>query len=196
MKKILGITGGIGAGKSLVAKVFAELGATVVDADAIAREILEPEGKAFSAVVTAFGQEILMPNGFIDRKRLAGIVFENKEQLSQLNGLTHPVIFEEMQAQIDRAKTPLVCLDVPLLFSCDFPIFCHKTLAVLAPKEIRIARIVARDHCSEAEAEARIKNQLPDEVLREKADFCLVNDGDAECLYPKVKEIYELMMER
>ncbi len=189
MKKIIGITGGIGAGKSCVANLFATFGATVVDADQIAREILEPTGKVFPLVVEHFGEEILTPARTIDRKKLAEIVFHDEQKLELLNHLTHPAVFEEMQRQIKDAKTDIVCLDIPLLFTCEFPIHCDRTLAVVAPKELRIARILERDRCGREQAEARMQNQLSDEEFREKADFTLCNEGDLEILEKKVRDI-------
>ncbi len=196
MKKILGITGGIGAGKSFVANLFAELGATIVDADKIAREILEPKGHAFENVVDAFGNNILKEDGTIDRKKLAGIVFADKEKLDLLNGLTHPAVFEEMQREIENANDGLVCLDVPLLFTCDFPIHCDRTLAVMARKEIRLERILDRDHCTEEAAEERMANQLSDEEFKKRADICIWNDGDEEKLRRNVAKIYYQMIKR
>ena len=196
MKKILGVTGGIGAGKSEVTRFFKELGATVVDADAISREILEPAGKAYLLVIDAFGKGIVKVDDSIDRKKLAGIVFHDEERLKKLNEITHPLVFEEMQRQIDSADTELVCLDVPLLFSCDSPFRCDRTLAVLAPKELRIERVVARDGCTREQAEARMANQLSDEILKEKADICLCNDGDILVLKQKVSDIFKDMVAR
>lgn len=193
--KILGITGGIGAGKSSVTRIFEKLGATVIDADVIARQVLEKDGIAYPKVVASFGKEILQEDQSIDRKGLAAIVFTNQEKLSLLNGIVHPCVFEEMEKQIAKAETDLVCLDVPLLFHCDFPIFCHKTLAVLAPKELRLQRVMERDGCTRQEALARMANQLSDEEFREKADSIIVNDGDEESLSQKVREIYCSMME-
>ncbi len=194
--KILGITGGIGSGKTSVTRFFSDLGATVIDADCIARQILEPGGKAVSAVVDAFGKDILGADGRIDRRRLAGIVFADAEKLALLNRLTHPRVFEEMKEQIKAAETELVCLDVPLLFSCDFPISCDQTLAVIAPKELRIARVMERDHMSREQVEQRMEKQLSDEVLCEMADLCIVNDKDTTVLEKRVEEIYRNMMGR
>ncbi len=196
MKKILGITGGIGAGKSFVANLFAEQGATVVDADKISKKILEPDGRAFSDVLEAFGTEFLTKDGTLDRKKIAGTVFADAEKLSLLNSLTHPAIFEEIQNEIETADTSLICLDVPLLFTCDFPIICDMTLAVLAPKELRVERILNRDCCTVEEAEARMANQLSDQEFRERADICLWNDGDKQKLYEKVRKIFDQIVER
>ncbi len=193
--KLLGITGGIGAGKSSVTRLFAALGATIVDADAISRQVMNRGGSAYDTVVAAFGSEILCENGEIDRKKLAAIVFSDDLQRKRLNTITHVAIFQEMQKQIDHAKTSLVCLDVPLLFDSDFPFSCDKTLAVLAPMETRISRVMHRDGMSREQVEARMAAQLSDEELQQKADFCIHNIGSEQELEKKVIELYQNIME-
>ena len=154
--KLLGITGGIGAGKSVVTKCFSDLGAEIIDADAIARQVLKKEGAAYAEVISAFGNEILQLNHEIDRKKLAAIVFSDREKLQTLNQITHACVFQEMEKQIHQSHAELICLDVPLLFSCEFPFQCDKTLAVLAPKEQRIQRVIKRDACSREDVEVDI----------------------------------------
>jgi len=193
--KLIGITGGIGAGKSQVTGIFARLGATIVDADAISRQVMQKDGAAYTKVVSAFGIGILNPDGEIDRKRLAALVFSDATQRERLNRITHAVIFEEMQRQIDQAKTKLVCLDVPLLFDSAFPFLCEKTIAVLAPKEVRIARVMERDGIAKEQIEARMAAQLTDEELRQKADFMIENIGSIKELEQKVIAIYQNIME-
>lgn len=193
--KLLGITGGIGAGKSAVSQFFAEMGAEIVDADVIARQVLEKDGSAYPETVDAFGEEIVKADGQIDRKKLAGIVFSDPEKLQRLNAITHACVFREMEQRIQTSVAELVCLDVPLLFSCDFPLRCDKTLAILAPKEIRIQRVMKRDGCTREQVEERMACQLTDEVLRQKADFCIVNDGDTAELCKAVQEVYHEIME-
>lgn len=196
MKKILGITGGIGAGKSMVSKLFAELGATVVDADKIAREVLEPNGRAYDDVVNIFGKDILNYDKTINRKKLANVVFSDSKKLEHLNQLTHPAVCDEIQEQVDNATTTLVCLDVPLLFTCDFPIFCHKTLAVIASNDVRLARVMKRDGCTKEEAEARMKKQLSNQEFEEKADLCIWNNGNEDALKKEVFDKYNQIMEK
>lgn len=194
--KVLGITGGIGAGKSTVTAILSALGGTVIDADVIAREVMEPTGSAYGDVVETFGREILQEDGQIHRKKLASLVFGDKKKLDCLNQLTHPRVMEEMQRQIDGAETELVCLDVPLLFSCQFTLTCDATLAVIAPYEVRIARVMERDGCTREQVEERIRQQLPDEVLREKADYWIENNGNFADLKKKVAEVVKKVMER
>lgn len=193
--KILGITGGIGSGKTTVTRLFEQLGATVIDADGIAHQILEKGGSAYTKVLKHFGNDILTAEEEIDRKKLAGIVFLHPEQLQELNDITHPCIFKEMERQIRTATSDLVCLDVPLLFSSAFPIACDKTLAVVAPKDLRISRVMQRDHTTKEAVEQRMRSQLADETLKRLADFCIHNDGEEADLAMVVKEIYHKMME-
>lgn len=193
--KVLGITGGIGAGKSSVTRFFADLGAEIVDADKIAREILEPDKEGYFQVIEAFGKEILSGDGTINRKALAQIAFASKESISKLNNITHPLVFKEMKKRIEESKKALVCLDVPLLFSCDFPIGCDKTLAVIAQEEERIKRVMDRDGMTREMVVARISKQLPDDVLIEKADYYIDNNGNMESLRIKVEKIFKQVME-
>lgn len=194
--RILGITGGIGAGKSTVTAAFAGLGAAVIDADAIARRVMEPEGSAFGPVVRAFGKEILRPEGTIDRRALGDLVFSRQDRLELLNRITHACIFQEMKRELTEIRAKLVCLDVPLLFQEDFPIRCHKTLAVLAPRETRIRRVMARDGLTRDQVEARMSRQLSEQTLRELADYVICNDGGKEILLRQVKQIYMEMTEQ
>lgn len=193
--KLLGITGGIGAGKSAVTKYFADLGAEVIDADAIARKVMEKNGEAYAEVVAVFGEEILQSNGEIDRKKLASIVFSCQDKLQVLNNITHACVFHEMEKRINNSDSELICLDVPLLFSCEFPFQCDKTLAVLAPKEQRIQRVMERNNCSREDIEARMACQLTEEELRKKADICIINDKSMTELGACVKKIYQDLME-
>ncbi len=193
--KVLGVTGGIGAGKSTVSGIFAELGAAVIDADHISHLVMEPGGCAYMPVLKAFGGDILTPGHTIDRKALAAVVFGDDQKLRLLNEITHACIFREMEQRLRRAETELVCLDVPLLFSCDFPIRCDGTVAVLAPRELRIRRVMVRDGCTREQVEARMAKQLTDAELRELADFCILNDNGEEKVRQQAADVYQKMME-
>ena len=190
--KIIGITGGIGAGKSTVTAEFEKLGATVVDADAISRNVTLKSGCAYLEIVKVFGEEILLASGELNRKKLAEIVFSDKNKLDELNKITHKHIFKEMEKQIENAKTDIVVLDVPLLFSNDFPIKCDLKIAVLAEKATRIQRVKNRDGINTDEIEARILNQLSEEDYIKLADICIINENLNETI-EQVKKIYERM---
>ena len=183
MMTILGITGGIGAGKSTVTKLFSKLGADIVDADKIAREIMNKGQDAYNEVVEEFGEEILDSDRNIIRKKLASIVF------GVLNKITHGYVFVEMNKQIDSSVAELICLDVPLLFSSDFPIKCHKTLVVTADDETRINRVIKRDNCTKEQVKQRMIKQMKQEDMIKLADYVIENNGD-DFPVEKVKEIY------
>lgn len=188
--KIIGITGGIGSGKSTVSSEFKKLGATVVDADNISRMVTAKNGCAYPEIIQAFGEEILLDNGEIDRKKLAKFVFSDKSKLNELNKITHKYVFEEMDRQIANAEAEIVVLDVPLLFNKDFPIKCDLKIAVIADRAIRIERVKNRNGLSTDEVEARIKNQLTDEEYARLADVCIINEN-LDNTKEQIKKIYE-----
>lgn len=193
--KILGITGGIGSGKSTVAKLFENLGAYLIDADAIARDVMKKDGEAYCEVVANFGPEILTENNEIDRKKLASIVFSDKDKLSNLNRVTHKYIYKQIKALILSSNAKLVCLDVPLLFTAEFPIECDKTLVVIADHDKRITRVSKRSGLTAQEIIDRMRNQMSDKEMCERADYCIDNSGVPEDIIPEVKEIYYRMTE-
>ncbi|MBR2916558.1 MAG: dephospho-CoA kinase [Clostridia bacterium] len=190
--KIIGITGGIGAGKSTVSAEFAKLGAKVIDADAISRQVTAKDGLAYGEIVEYFGKEVLTASGEIDRKALAKTIFSHKEQLDALNKITHKHIFEEMKKEIKASSEDIVVLDVPLLFSEDFNIPCDMKIAVLCDEEIRIKRVMERDGMTPDEVKARIKNQMTDEEYQDLADICICNNDLAETRI-QIAEIYKSM---
>ncbi len=179
----VGLTGGIASGKSLVAGILRELGAAVIDADQIAREVLAPGGEAYDAVVQAFGPGAVRPEGTIDRKALAATIFADAAARHQLNALTHPAIRRRMSAEAARLEgTPgidVIVFDIPLLLETtdgrDFDL--AGIVVVYADDDVRLARLTTRDGLSEAEARARLRAQMP---LREKlvhADWTIDNNG-------------------
>ncbi len=188
--KIIGITGGIGAGKSIVSAEFEKLGAKVIDADNISRRVTAKNGQGYQEVVDYFGENILLENGEINRKALAKIVFSDKNKLNTLNKITHKHIFAEMKAEINNSKEDVIVLDVPLLFSDDFKILCDIKIAILADEDVRIKRVMKRDGLSEAEIRARIQNQMTNEEYERLADICIWNNDLAETK-KQIKEIFE-----
>lgn len=175
--KIIGVTGGIGSGKTTVSSMFASFGAEVVDADKIARAVTKSSGAAYKEIIDVFGEEILLPDGEINRKALGKIVFQDKKSLELLNNITHKYVFDEIKKRIECSLAQVVVLDVPLLFSSDFPFECDLTVGVIADKEERIKRVEKRDGLSREEILKRIENQISDEVLRQKADVIIENNS-------------------
>lgn len=187
--KIIGITGGTGAGKSSVCDEFKKYGAQIVDADLIARQIVRFGQPALDEIVSFFGKEILTDDGELNRKKMGSIVFSDKNKLNILNNITHKYIFAEMKRQMDESNAEILVLDVPLLFQDDFPFECDMTVAVVADTEERIRRIMSRDGISKDAAEARVFNQLSDDEYRNLADVCFENNGDVEEIKEFVKKL-------
>ncbi|MBQ9757977.1 MAG: dephospho-CoA kinase [Clostridia bacterium] len=187
--KIIGVTGGSGVGKTTVCAELKKCGAEIIDADKISKEITRKGSLALAEIAEAFGNEFILPSGELDRKSLGEMVFLDEKSLELLNKITHKHIFAEMEKQIKKATAEVVVLDVPLLFGTDFPFSCDLTVAVIADREERIRRIVARDGITREMAEARIKNQMSNDEYREWADVCFENDGNIEKIRVFAKEI-------
>ncbi|MDD6308038.1 MAG: dephospho-CoA kinase [Clostridia bacterium] len=177
------LTGGSGSGKSTAATVFAKNGFIVVDADKIAREILLPGREGFRAVQKAFPTVPLQADGTIDRRYLASLVFGNPANLSVLNACTHPYIIQEILRQSAAAEH--VVIDAPLPNTFGVP--CDCTLALCAPRNVRIERIMARDGITRAEAENRIDAQEDDDTYCQSADAVFYNDSTEAALAEKVQ---------
>ncbi len=178
--KIIGVTGGTGAGKSVLCDELRKCGATIIDCDRISRSVTKSDGAAFGEIVETFGTEILAADGELNRKALAAVVFNDEQKLELLNKITHKHIFAEMQKQLEECNTPVAVMDVPLLFNADFPFKCDLTVAVLATPEVRLERIMSRDGISKAAALDRMKNQMTDGEYKSLADICFENDGNSE----------------
>jgi dephospho-CoA kinase len=200
MTLIIGLSGGIGSGKSSVLRMLAELGAAVIDADAIVHELQAPGEPMLDLIAEAFGRELLRPDGSLDREGLGSIVFRDSEARGRLNAIVHPAVGAEMarrtQAAVE-AGTALVVLDIPLLFegakrgsgassAFDFA----ATVLVWVPPEIQIERTMARDGCDRAEARRRMDAQLPIEEKRELADYVIDNSGSLEETGEQVRSLY------
>ena len=191
---IVGLTGGYASGKSTVTKMFVELGAALIDADQLAREVVEPEKAAWFEIVAHFGKGILLGNREIDRKALGEIVFRDREERERLNAIVHPRVLEEELRAIEkiREREPeaIVILSVPLLIESDHYRHCDKIIVVTVDEEIHIKRLMERDGFTREEAIRRISAQIP---LSEKvgyADFVVDNSGSIENTERQVKEAF------
>lgn len=190
--KIIAVTGGIGSGKTTVSKMFETLGAEVCDADEIVRKTEKFGGAAYGEIKDFFGGEIIMPNGELDRKAIAKIVFSDKEKLEGLNKIVHKYVFFEMEKAIKNSSADVICLDVPLLFSSEFPIKYDFSVGVTADLGERIKRVCQRDKTSEDEVIKRINNQISDRELFERADFVIKNN-DKKSTFEAVKNIMNIV---
>lgn len=190
--KVIGVTGGTGSGKSTVAQILGDYGGVIVDADEISKELMQPGGSAYDAVVAAFGTEILQPEGEIDREALGKRVFGNPQALAKLSALTHGLVGIEMTQRVDAIKTDLiktplskgelrfVVLDVPVPVEEGFFDIANTVWAVVANNDIRIERIMERTGMSEEEAERRVNAQMSNREYMELADITIENEGDME----------------
>lgn len=186
----VGLTGGIGAGKSQVARFFAELGAFVVDTDAIAREVVAPHSDGLLQIAHVWPHVIR--NGLLDRAALAEIVFSDPAARERLNALLHPHILRRAMEHEIRAQPGQILVHVvPLLFETGYDRLVDKTVLVVAPIEQRIARVVERDRIDEARVRARIAAQMAPEEAYSRADFVIENDGNFERLKERAREVFE-----
>lgn len=194
---MVGLTGGIGSGKSTVARSLAERGAVVVDADAIARMVVEPGQPALAELVDAFGPEILRADGSLDRAALAERAFVSEDARKQLEGITHPAIAKEFLAQIASASSGdgIVVHDVPLLVESTRGYDYGAVIVVEAPVELRLSRVVARG-VARADAERRMALQASDEERRKVATWVIDNSGDLEHLERQVDAIWPELEKR
>ena len=185
---LVGLTGGIGSGKSTVAERLAEHGLPVVDADQVAREIVEPGEPALDDLVAHFGERILQDDGRLDRAGLAAIAFVDEEQRAALNAITHPRIAERIAArlqQLEEDGVEIAVLDHPLLLEGDPTGRVDTVVVVLAPEDVRVRRLVEQRGLDEDDVRARMRAQVSDEVRRKVADHVIDNDGDLEVLHER-----------
>ena len=187
----VGLTGGVGAGKSTVAKLLAEHGAVIIDADAIAREVVQPGTPGLAAVVEAFGPDIVGPDGALDRPKLAGIVFGDEAQRGRLNAIVHPLVGERT-AELMRSAPDgaVVVYDVPLLVEGGLAEGFDFVLVVEASVPTRLARLADRG-MPEDDARNRIAAQASDEQRRAVADAVVHNDGSLVDLRAQVEDVWQ-----
>lgn len=196
--KILGLTGGSGTGKSAACTAFARLGCGVIDADATYRTLCDTCEPMLKEIQNVFG-DVFSTDGKLDRKKLGAIVFADAQKLQQLNAITHPYIRQAARdafAAYSKRGCLLCIYDAPVLFEGRMETLCDKTCAVLAARNTRIARIVARDAITEEYAALRIDAQKDDAFYRERCDYVVQNDADLDTLYTQVRKIYEDMVRK
>lgn len=187
----LGLSGGIGSGKSTVAKILSNLGAVVIDADVIAREVLEPNQAGYQKAIEVFGESILDSDLRIDRKMLAELVFQDSNELAKLEAIVHPAVIARV-AQIRNSlpESTVVVYDTPLLFEKNLQGQFDKVLIVVTDSEHRKARLIERG-LELTDIEARIANQATDAQRRTVADFVIENNGSPEQLQDQVTKVWQ-----
>ncbi|MEJ8656533.1 dephospho-CoA kinase [Streptomyces sp. MS1.AVA.4] len=193
----VGLTGGIGAGKSEVSRLLVSYGAVLIDADKIAREVVEPGTPGLAAVVEAFGPEILTPEGTLDRPRLGSIVFADADRLAQLNAIVHPLVGAR-SAELEAAagQDSVVIHDVPLLAENGLAPLYDVVVVVDAAPDTQLERLVRLRGMTESEARARMAAQATREQRRAIADLVIDNDGPLAALEPQVRKVWAELTER
>lgn len=190
----IGLTGGIGSGKTTVTEYIRHMGVPVIDADDISRALTAPGGAALPAIRAAFGSCVFRDDGTLDRKTLAERVFSDGVSRIQLNGIIHPKVIDIIKAQMDAWASEgahIAVVSVPLLFEAGMQGMFDRTLLIATPRETQLTRVMARDALDVADARKRVDAQLPLDEKRLRADDVIENDGDPETLYNRVDALFD-----
>ena len=180
MTKVIGLTGGIASGKSTISNIFKEVGWPVIDADQTARQVVMPGSLGLAQIVSRFGSQVLQPDGTLDRAALGSMVFDDPQNLSDLDQIEHPLIMAAIDKQLAGFKKqglPVVVLDVPLLFETRMDQECDLTVLAVVDRKTQLERLMKRDHCSKDAALKRINAQMPLEEKMRRADVTIDNNG-------------------
>lgn len=187
---VVGLTGGVGSGKSTVARLFAELGVPVIDTDLLARELVEPGEPAFEEVVVAFGPEIVAEDGRLDRRRLRDMVFRNPQKRLQLEAILHPRIREAVRERIQALEAPYCLVAIPLLVETGQRDLVDRVLVIDAAPEVQLSRAATRDGVPEEQVRAIMASQASRAERLAAADDVIVNDGGVEQLRTCVTDLH------
>jgi len=197
---IVGLTGNIGSGKSIIGHMFKELGAQVVDTDQVAREVVAPGSEGLKKLVQLFGECILNPDSSLNRAKTAEIVFGDQCKLKQLNGVVHPairtVLLKTMAEYRARPNTPLMIIEAPLLIETELYKLVDQVWLVVTDKQLQIERVIKRDNSTLDQALQRIKAQMPQEDKIRYADIIIDNRGDQEAVMGQVRRIWSDLIGR
>ncbi len=190
-RTLVGLTGNIATGKSVVGRMLEELGAAVIDADRVAHEVMEPGGPAFDAVLEAFGPEIIAADGTIDRRKLGDVVFRDAAALARLEAAVHPAVISEVAERIAAAEARVVVVEAIKLIEAGMHRAYDCLWVVTAPRETQIERLVQRRGLTRDEAALRVDAQPPQAEKAALAGRVLVNDGNLAQLRAQVREAWE-----
>lgn len=189
--QIIGITGGIGSGKSTVARIFGLLGIPVYSADDAAKEIMVKDQLLIEQIKDHFGAEAYLPDGSLNRKFISDIVFSDKSQLEKLNSIVHPATIRDSEAWAQRQKSPYVIKEAALMFETESFHHVDKVIGVYAPESLRILRVMKRDGVSRNEVLARMHKQIDDRIKMKLSDHVIYND-EQQMVIPQVLALHRL----
>jgi dephospho-CoA kinase len=193
---LIGLTGNIASGKSTVARLLSERGATIIDADVLARRVVEPGMRAFDEIVRRWGADVVAPDGSLDRDALRRLVFAHHEQLEELNTIVHPEVAAYRDRLVDEARQRgdrLVVQDIPLLFERGLVEQFDRIVLVDAPRPVRLERLMRERGLSETESMDMITAQMPAELKRARADYIIENTGTVRELEERVSEVWQAL---
>jgi dephospho-CoA kinase len=192
----VGLTGGIGAGKSTVADLFSQKGAVVIRSDELARQVIEPQTPGFQQVIDRFGKDLLNAEGYIDRAKLAQIVFKDDAALKDLENIIHPLVRSKTNQIIDQHTSETIIVnEIPLLLEKKMESLFDFLVIVISSEKNRLERLAHRGLTAE-QATARMAKQVSDEQRKAAADFLIVNDGNLDQLEADVEKIWQTLQER
>ncbi len=192
--KLLGLTGGIASGKSTVATILRRLGAAVINADELSREVVQPEQDAWKEIVTTFGPSILQEDKTLDRRKLRKIVFDNLEARKKLEAIIHPrvrALAERRISELAASGSSVIVYEVPLLFEAQIHLWLRPVILVACNIETQRKRLLERDHLTELEAQQHLNAQMSLEEKRKLADYIIENDGALEDLEQQVRTVLQ-----
>jgi len=188
----VGLTGGIGSGKSTVANLFAELGVPVIDTDILSHQLTQTGGAAIPLIRSVFGDDYIDATGALDRKKMRQLVFSNNKARHQLEQILHPLILAQAKALTASSTSPYVLLVIPLLFeTTDYQEWMDHTVVVDCPEETQLARAISRDSLSKQTVQAIMSRQLSRSQRLQLANDVIVNDGSISDLYPQVVKLHQ-----
>jgi dephospho-CoA kinase len=190
----IGLTGGIGCGKTTVARLFAELGSPVIDADQIAHQLVAKGQPALEQIAQQFGADIVDPDGSLNRSRLREIVFSDPAQKQKLESILHPLVYQSIQAELERLSAPYCIIAIPLLFETNMAHFVDRVLVVDCPVEIQIARVRKRDQLTLDRIQSIIDSQVSRDFRKSHADDLIDNSESDYGLAEQVKKLHNLYL--
>ena len=192
---VVGLTGGIGSGKTAATDYLAQLGITIVDADLASRVVVEPGQPALQAIAERFGDHVIDEDGALNRRALREIVFTDPDALKALEGITHPAIGQELRRQITASQSPYTILVSPLLFETSQKALVQRTLVIDAPAELQVKRTMARDQVPEEQVAAIMKAQLERTQRLDQADDVVENHGSLQRLHDQLDVLHKLYLD-
>jgi dephospho-CoA kinase len=192
----IGLTGGIGSGKTAASDHFARLGAEVIDTDLLSRELVEPGQPALKEIVDSFGAQVLTGDGHLDRARLGELVFGRPEARQQLEAILHPRIREAMLLRAEQSQAPYVVFVIPLLFETGQQALVDRVLLIDVPEDLQRARVAERDQLDDARITRIMSAQTDRETRRSNADDIVCNDGDIASLHAEIEKLHRKYMDQ